>query len=33
MYTLPPFMDEVLSEERAFYNSLELMKWMGIFQL
>ena len=31
MYTLPPFMDEVLSEERAFYNSLELMKWMGIF--
>ena len=31
MYTIPgpPFMDE----ERASYNSLELMKWVGIFQL
>ena len=26
MYTLPPFMDAVLSEER------QLMKWVGIFQ-
>ena len=25
--SLPPFMDEVLSEER------ELMKWVGIFQV
>ena len=27
MYTLPPFMDAVLSEER------QLMKWVGIFQV
>ena len=27
MYTLPPFMDEVLSKER------QLMKWVGIFQM
>ena len=27
MYALPPFMDEVLSEER------QLMKWVGIFQV
>ena len=25
-------MGEVLSEERASYNSLELKKWVGIFQ-
>ena len=28
----PPFY-EVLSEERIFYNSRELMKWVGKFQL
>ena len=33
MYTLPPLMGEVLSEERASYNSLELKAWMGIFQV
>ena len=27
MYTLPPFMNEMLSEER------QLMKWVGIFQV
>ena len=27
MYTLPPFMGEVLSEE------MQLMKWVGIFQV
>ena len=27
MYTLPPFMDAVLSEER------QIMKWVGIFQV
>ena len=27
----PPFMGEALSEERACYNSQELMKWVGIF--
>ena len=27
MYTLPPFKEEVLSEER------QLMKWVGIFQV
>ena len=27
MYTLPPFMDEILSEER------QIMKWVGIFQV
>ena len=27
MYTLPPFMDEVLSGER------QLMEWVGIFQV
>ena len=27
MYTLPEFIDEVLSEER------QLMKWVGIFQV
>ena len=26
------FMDVVLSEERASYNSLELIKWVGILQ-
>ena len=26
-------MGEVLSEERASYNSLELKTWMGIFQV
>ena len=32
MYPSPsPFMDEVLSEERASYNNLELMKSVGIF--
>ena len=27
MYTLPPFMDNLLSEER------QLIKWVGIFQV
>ena len=27
MYTLPPFIDAILSEER------QLMKWLGIFQV
>ena len=29
----PPIMDEVLCEKRASYNSLELMKWVVIFQV
>ena len=28
----PSFMDEVLNEERASYNSLELLIWVGTFQ-
>ena len=29
----PLLMDEVLSEEKASGNSLELIKWLGIFQV
>ena len=29
----PQFMDEVLSEEKASCNGLELIKWLGIFQV